>query len=147
MQFSIFGENMKSIRFSALLLLFSVFFCSLHGRSGYASEVAGDDLADTLLQHGCSSIEKIEGQHLYLQPKKVCVHGKKIYVESDLGEAIPISHLFADESGLYVIAGKKQEPKKTWICTKCNQVYYLEPKECERCHNKTFIIQYCYTCS
>jgi hypothetical protein len=101
------------------------------------------DTLDYIFQHAQTSVEKIEEGKIFLKPERVSLYRGRIYVEGEYGEAIALSSIHSDESGIFILAGEKR-PRTTpvWTCRKCTKTHYYEPRTCERCDNTTFIVRF-----
>ena len=109
----------------------------------FGNDYLDQDIVEMIFLQAPDSIDNIEGEHLYLNPQKVCLHEQKIYLESDDCEAILLPHICADDKGLFLKISKKQKPTKMYICRTCTTTYYNKaPKKCRVCQENNFDVRY-----
>lgn len=135
---------MSPFRFIKTLLALCSFLCiGFTSIPAFSDDRLDEGILETIFLQASDSIENIEGEHLYLNPKKVCLHEQKIYLEGDDFETILLPQICADDQGLFLKIGKNQGPTVMYICRNCTKTYYNKrPSKCDRCKESNFDVRY-----
>lgn len=101
-----------------------------------------ENIFESILLNAPSSIDKTTDEKIFLKPEKVFLFQGKICVEGEYGEAIPIPHIYSNETGLYLNTSETVKPRPMWICTSCSTYHSYEPERCRVCNGTEFYKRY-----
>jgi hypothetical protein len=79
---------------------------------------------------------KVVNDKVYIEPGMIYVAPSQILLNIK-GQILPITHLSADESGVFVtieeIVSAAKGNNETWKCRKCGRINSLEDRWCRTC--------------
>jgi|GEM_PF-3252525 len=112
-------------------------------KTGHAEEMP-KGLLHSILDKAPSSILAVKGDKVFLRSERIHMGDGLLFLETDLGEALPLPGIFSNGRNFYLSGFGKHKPQKIWICanTECQWVHYYKPKRCENCKGDTFIVRW-----